>query len=234
MKHTNWIFALLLTLGASAGWSGEPAAQPGILKGEVLEVQDVPNYTYLRLKTADGEVWAAVATAKIAVGSAITLENAELMGDFKSQSLKRTFEQIYFANLPVAPLSEAQAKAAIDNAHAAAAKAKQVDGSIAKASDPDARTVAEIVTSGPDFKDTSVSVRAKVVKYSAGIMGKNWLHLRDGSGAEADASNDLVVTTQEPAELGEVLLVKGIVRKDQDFGAGYAYKVMIEGATLQR
>jgi len=235
MKHTQWIVALLLTLSASAGWSQDPAAAGQVLQGEVLEVQDVPNYTYVRLKTADGEVWVALATAQLKVGQAITIEHAEQIDNFQSQALKKTFDQIYFGNLPVAPLTEAETKARIDSAHAAAARVKQVQNStITKASGADARTVAEIVTSGPDYKDTPVTVRAVVVKYSAGIMGKNWLHLRDGTGSEADASNDLVVTTQEPAELGELLLVKGMVRKDQDFGAGYAYKVMIEGATLHR
>jgi hypothetical protein len=210
-------------------------AQPGTLKGEVLEVQDVPNYTYLRLKTTQGEVWAAVPTAQIALGSEVTLNDAQPMGEFKSQTLKRTFPQIYFASLPAAPTSaEQEAHAGMDiSAHAAAAKPLQA-GDIAKASGADARTVAEILTSTPDFKDTTVTVRAQVVKYSSDIMGKNWLHLRDGTGNQADGSNDLVVTTQESTQIGEVLLVKGMVRRDQDFGSGYSFRVMIEGATLQR
>jgi hypothetical protein len=232
---TTWMMAALLTLGATVGWAQDGAPPLETIKGEVLEVLDVPNYTYIRLKTASSEVWAAVSSAKLAVGAPITLENAVLMDDFQSQALKRTFPQIYFANLPVVPLSEAEVKAAIDSAHAAAAKAKQTEHSpITKASGAEGRTVVEIITSTPNFKDTAVAVRGRVVKYSAGIMGKNWLHLRDGSGSEADATNDLVVTTLEPADMGELLLVKGTVRKDQDFGAGYAYKVMIENATLER
>jgi hypothetical protein len=65
-------------------------------------------------------------------------------------------------------------------------------------------------------------------------MGKNWVHLRDGSGTAVDRTNDILVTTMESAKLAEEVTVRGIVRTDMDFGAGYAYKVLIEEATIQR
>lgn len=71
------------------------------------------------------------------------------------------------------------------------------------------------------------------MKYNAQIMGKNWIHLRDGSGSAANNTHDILVTTSDPAKLGDVVNVKGIVRTEKDFGAGYAYKVLIEEATLQ-
>jgi len=82
------------------------------------------------------------------------------------------------------------------------------------------------------LKDKPVQVNGKVVKYNAGIMGKNWLHLQDGSGAAADNSNDILVTTSASAKLGDVITVSGMVRNNKDFGAGYSYKVLIEDATL--
>lgn len=234
LKHVPWIIAVFLLLGTSAGWSDEPAAAAEKLKGEVLEVQDVPNYTYLRLKTASGETWVAVSSAKLAIGAAVTIENAELIDNFESKALGKTFEQIYFGSLPQVPLSATEAAALVASAHAQAAKAKAAANSpIIKASGADGHTVAEIITHSAELKGHTVSVRAQVVKYSAGVMGKNWLHLRDGSGSKADASDDLVVTTQETAVLGAVLLVTGLVHKDKDFGAGYAYKVLLEEATLQ-
>jgi hypothetical protein len=76
-------------------------------------------------------------------------------------------------------------------------------------------------------------VRGKVVKYNPEIMGKNWVHLRDGTGSTVDNSNDILVTTTNEAKIGEVVTAKGVVRTDQDFGSGYSYKVLIEDATLQ-
>ena len=64
--------------------------------------------------------------------------------------------------------------------------------------------------------------------------GKNWVHLRDGSGKSDDGSNDLLVTTNDSAALGDVVLVKGVVAIDRDLGSGYAYKVLVENAKLQK
>lgn len=105
---------------------------------------------------------------------------------------------------------------------------------VPKASGPDARTVAEIVTKSTELKDKNVLVRGKVVKFSPNILNKNWVHLRDGSGSDADNTNDVLVTTNDQAKIGDVVTVKGVVRIDKDFGSGYSYKVLIEEATLQK
>jgi hypothetical protein len=77
-----------------------------------------------------------------------------------------------------------------------------------------------------------VQVRGQVVKVNLGIMGKNWIHLQDGSGAAADGSNDILVTTQDKAAIGDIVSAKGTVRTDVNVGPGYAYAVMIENATV--
>jgi len=64
-------------------------------------------------------------------------------------------------------------------------------------------------------------------------MGKNWIHLRDGSGSATNNTNDILVTTMSQAKIGDVVTMKGVVHTDKDFGAGYSYKVLIEEATLQ-
>jgi hypothetical protein len=64
-------------------------------------------------------------------------------------------------------------------------------------------------------------------------MGKNWLHVRDGSGSKAAKDNDLTVTTDVVAKVGDVVTVTGTVSVDKDFGAGYAYPVIVENAKLK-
>ena len=76
-------------------------------------------------------------------------------------------------------------------------------------------------------------VAGKVVKFNAAIMGKNWIHLRDGTGDAAKETNDLLVTTQSVAKVGDVVTVSGVVRTNKDFGSGYTYKVLVEDATLK-
>ena len=79
-----------------------------------------------------------------------------------------------------------------------------------------------------------VLVHARVVKISKDIMGKNWLHLQDGSGSSADGTHDIVVTTKDVAGVGDVVHVKGIVRTNVDIGGGYNYAVLIEDASVRK
>jgi hypothetical protein len=223
-----------MTAPAAAGAATAPSVS---VTGKVLEVKNVDSYTYLRLSTENGELWAAVMTAKVKKGSSVTIENGVVMSNFFSKSLKKTFPQVLFGSLAGGSVTAgAPAGHAMGSAYPLV-PSKKLDtineAPVAKANGANARTVAEIVTKSAELKDKPVLLRAKVVKFNGGIMGKNWLHLRDGSGSAEKDTNDILATTAAEAKVGDVVTVKGIVRTDKDFGAGYAYKVMIEEATLQ-
>ena len=208
------------------------AQPPSSIKGEVLETQNVDSYTYLRLKTSDGEVWAAVPSTTVKKGAQVTIGNASTMRNFESKTLKRSFETIVFGQIV-----DANAKATAPQGTSAAATAAPAATPVAKvtkATGPDARTVAEVVTGKAALNTKTVVVRAQVVKVNLGIMGKNWLHLQDGSGSAADGSNDIVVTTQDRVAVGDVVNARGKVRTDLNLGGGYAYAVLIEDATVRK
>jgi hypothetical protein len=231
MKTLLTVCLIVVAASATSVWAGEnPAPVPlsaAVVTGEVLEVKDVDSYTYLLLKTRNGETWAAVNKAPVRPGTQVTIENVMFMKNFESKALKKTFPAIVFGTLGGTDNDMASAHAGV---------AQVADTSpihVPKASGANARTVAEIVTMAAELKDKPVRVRGKIVKYNPAIMGKNWLHLRDGSGAAADNSNDVLVTTSGQAKLGDVVTVTGVVRTDKDFGSGYSYKVLIEEATLQ-
>ena len=81
-----------------------PVTAGGTITGTVSEVIPVESYLYLRLKTADGDVWTAVNQSKLSVGATVTVYNVLPMEQFVSPTLKRTFALIYFGSLqPVAP-----------------------------------------------------------------------------------------------------------------------------------
>ena len=89
------------------------------------------------------------------------------------------------------------------------------------------KTVAEVYAEKDGLADATVVVRGKVVKTNAQIMGKNWLHVRDGSGEEG--TNDLTVTTSGTLpNVGDTVVVTGKVSLNKDFGMGYQYPVIIE------
>lgn len=203
------------------------------LTGKVIERLEASPYCYLRLKTAKGEVWTAVPEAKAEKGSEVTVANAVLMTDFESKTLKRTFAQVYFGTLAT---PGAATPAAGANPHGQADQpAKPVKvGKVAKASGADARTVAEVWAQKQSLKGKTVTVRGKVVKITKGIMGKNWLHLQDGSGDKKKGTNDITATSQAEAAVGGTVTIQGVVRTDKDFGAGYTYAVIIEDAKVTR
>ncbi len=206
----------------------------GSVTGEVLEVQQVDSYTYLRMRTVNGETWGAVPTAQVKKGAVVTLEDITVMNDFESKALKRKFKTVVFGTLAAGPGSAAAKNAPVSPHTGVPKAAEALDVKVPKAVGANARTVGEIMAKPGDVKDKPVLVRGKVVKFSGGIMGRNWIHLRDGSGAAADKTNDLLVTTTEQAKVGDVITAKGVVRVDKDFGAGYVYKALVEDAALQR
>jgi hypothetical protein len=235
-----------------AGSPAPEAAPSASLQGKVVERLDAPPYSYLKLKTAQGEVWAAVPKTDVEKGADVTVAGAMPMKDFESKTLNRKFDVVYFGtvggNAPAAAAPagmggmmgggeggakpDPQAMAA-QHAAAAAGPTEVNVGKVPKASGADARTVSEIWAQRAALKEKPVTVRGKVVKFNAGIMGKNWLHLRDGSGSP-NKDNDITITTDDQTAVGDVVVVKGTVRIDKDFGAGYAYPVIIEDAKLSK
>ena len=232
--------------------SAEAQAAPppsNTLKGKVLERLDAPPYSYLRIRSGSEEVWAAVPKAEVAKGAEVTVVNAMPMANFESKTLKRKFEVVYFGTLegaaapagaapgpgvPPPGMEGAPAGMAQQHAKAAQGPSNVGDVKVAKATGADARTVAEVYAQKGTLKEKAVTIRGKVVKFNPGIMGKNWVHLQDGSGKADKGDNDITVTTQDMTSVGDTVLAKGTVRIDKDFGAGYAYPVIIEEAVYAK
>lgn len=239
---------------ASGAVPAAPEASLVTVSGTVLETMDASDYTYMRLKTASGETWAAVTKTKIAAGDAVTVTNAMVMDGFQSKTLNRTFDRILFGVLakpgeaaagaapapmvaghpPAAGAAAAtKEEMAAQHGQAVGGPADAPDVKVPRAEGPNAKTVAELWAQRATLKGKEVVVKAKVVKVTNSVMGKNWLHVRDGSGAKATKDNDLSVTTDAVVKTGDVVTVTGIVSVDKDFGAGYAYPVIIENAKLK-
>ena len=224
MKRTLLALALLLSPFALAAPAPASTA-PETLQGEVLEAKTVEPYTYLRLRTAKGDVWAAVPQAPVRPGSKVAIFDPAEMRDFQSKGLNRTFDSIYFGVIGM------QANAAA--APATGAANQPVVEPVAKAEGRDAKTVAEVVSGRLALRDKPVTVRARVDRVNRNVMGMNWVHLRDGSGTPAEGNYDLVVTSKESPEVGKVVVARGVVRADIDVGAGHAFKVIVQDASFR-
>jgi len=228
---------LATMLAAHGAWAAESPdlGESMCLSGTVVESNDVDAYTYLRLSTGGGETWAAIDRTAVPTGTEVAITQATVMKDFWSRTLDKTFDWIVFGRLAQSCGSDVHADAGIAFHHAAAsAQAVGTPVNLARADGPNGRTVAEVVAGSATLGDQPVAVRGQVVRYTSGVMGKNWIHLRDGSGTASNGSDDILVVTDGEAGIGEVVLVKGVVRTNRDFGAGYAYKVLIDDARLER
>lgn len=95
-----------------------------------------------------------------------------------------------------------------------------------------AMKVADVFAKKDTIGKEAVKLEGKVVKFNPNIMGSNWLHVQDGSGAEG--TNDIVVTTKSTVAVGDQVEVIGLVSRARDFGAGYKFDVIIENARVTK
>ena len=114
MNRSHFLPALFMLLaacfaGCSRNQASETAApQPGqapVLKsqspfavGMVLETMNASTYTYVRVKTPAGEIWAAANKFNVKVGDKVAVPIDGPMENFKSPSLNRTFPVLYMTS----------------------------------------------------------------------------------------------------------------------------------------
>ena len=154
------------------------------------------------------------------------------MTNFESKTLKRKFDEIIFS---AGPIDKQQAQGEMQTTGSKGKIVATTDNiKVEKASGENAYTVEEVYRNSESLNQKNVAIKAKVVKVSASIMNKNWLHVQDGTGDQSKGTRDLVVTTSDLPAVGDVVTVSGTLAKDKDFGAGYKYNVIMEQATVQR
>ncbi len=242
-----------IAIGAGTGQQGlpmpmlaNPAAMPASpvvpnpaqgdtkITGKVAEMLNAGRYVYIRVESADGTAWAAAPGLEVAVGDTVAFRRGLEMVDYHSKTLDRNFDLVYFVERVdvVDGTPTEAAEPIIPQGHGAdpAAKKPEVDLSgIAKAEG--GKTVGEVFTEKAALAGKEVAIRGKVVKFMSGVMGKNWIHLQDGTAGPA-GEDDLTVTTSGKATVGSVALVRGTLTTDKDFGFGYHYDVILEDATI--
>ncbi|MEW6088076.1 MAG: hypothetical protein AB1498_07195 [bacterium] len=91
-------------------------------------------------------------------------------------------------------------------------------------------TVADVFARKDELNGKSVTLNGKVAKVNLSIMGKNWIHLQDGTGSQG--TNDITITTEGVAQVNDKVTVTGTVVTNKDYGSGYKYDVIIEDAKV--
>jgi hypothetical protein len=216
-----------------AGTPGQAATQQAT--GDVLETMDSGGYTYARMQVGPEEMWFAGPVTPLKVGDKVHVSEGTAMTDFHASSLDRTFKHIVF--LREISVVGAGGGSAPSDPHAGMntgghSKPAPTSGGVTKpiAKADGGHTVEEVFAQKTALSGKQISVRGKVVKYNEAIMGRNWVHIQDGTGAAG--TNDLLVTSSATTKVGDVVVAKGTLALDQDFGAGYNYDVVLENATF--
>lgn len=93
-----------------------------------------------------------------------------------------------------------------------------------------AKTVAALNQNKATLSGQKITAQGKVVKVNNGIMGRNFVHIQDGTGDAS--SNNLIVTSKQTASVGEQVVISGVVVLNRDFGSGYSYPLLIEEASI--
>ncbi len=247
LKLSILVLALTLTLSITPTLASNNALQNKVHKGKVIESMDSGGYTYMHFEENGKKLWVATRLLKVSVGDLIEFGHAAPMKKFFSKTLNRTFEDILFVNrvkvngkltgvgevdmskLPKGHVPIPRKPAGHPKTSGKVKKDVTVEpGSIQKAKD--GYTVAQCFTEKDKLSGNVITIRGKVVKFNSQIMGKNWIHLQDGTGKPG--SDDLTITTQDSANVGDTILVKGKIVYNKNFGSGYKYKVIMEEARI--
>ncbi len=211
----------------------ETKAAPG-KTGKVLETMDAAGYTYVHVDTGSETFWAAAPQFAAKVGDDVVVPEGMPMPDYHSKTLDRTFDMVYFVpNVLVGGAENLTGDLPADhpsmNGGKTVVETTDVDLSGITAAEG-GQTVADIFAKKAELAGKPVKIHGKVVKFTPEIMGKNWIHLQDGTGDAG--TNDLTVTTSAVAQTGDTVTVSGVLVIDKDFGYGYAYDVIIEAADV--
>ena len=206
------------------------ADQSNIHEVVVVEVLQASKYTYLRVKENDSEQWLALPTMQAEIGKTYYYEEGFIMKDFESKDLGRTFETVIFlGGISAEPITAAAEKTALPASHTSKAKAEKKDIAIEPVKD--GITIAELFSNKEKYSGKIVKIRGKVTKFSPAIMGKNWIHLQDGT--DHAGKFDLTITSNIELKVGDTVTVEGKISLDKDFGYGYFYEVIMEEAVVK-
>ena len=195
---------------------------------EVAEVIQGSSYTYIKAKESSGDKWMAVSRQEVQTGVVYYYDEALPMNNFHSKEIDRTFEEIFFVNsISTSPIAQGQMgqmeshMGKVDIQQNSAINIEKEAGEI---------TVAQIFANRGEYSGKETEIRGVVVKVNEQVMGKNWIHIQDGT---SDNGNfDLTVTSADLPNLNDEVTMKGKIILNKDFGYGYIYEVIMEDAKV--
>ena len=202
-----------------------------------VEVLQTTQYTYIRAKEGDKDIWLAVAKMEASSGKTYYFKGGLKMTNFPSKELKRSFDEILFVDkISDKPLpAEEKATAAKADNTGGVTKGTTTDTekkAVTIKHSKDDVTIAKLIENKKTYAGKTVKIKGQVTKFTGGIMKKNWIHLQDGT--DFSGKFDLAITTNEEVKVGDNVTVEGVITLDKDFGFGYFYDLIMEDAKISK
>jgi hypothetical protein len=234
MKINHHFLALLFGLAFTAFSCNlgttrvtEETLPPGTHKVVVDDILHTTTYTYLNVEEKGTAFWIAIPRREdLLKGKTYYYSGGYEMPNFQSKELDRTFETLYL----VQEVTDTPNKST-DIMQAAQSSGKRTplqDEELDIKPEAGEISIAELYSNREGYSGKTVKIRGRVIKYNESIMGKNWAHIQDGS--EFEKNYDLTVTTIDNVKMGDIVSFEGVIYLNKDFGAGYAYEVIMEEA----
>lgn len=232
MKYFQTLILLVAILLSSCQQEAsrvDYAVDPNNREVKVVDVVQASAYTYLEVSEKGEQFWIAVNLIEAKKGDVLHFSQSMEMTDFHSRDLNRTFEKLYFVDdISSSPIPmKGHATQSIPPGSMKSVTGKK---EISVEKPEGAVSIGELFASKASYNQQKIKVAGEVVKVNAAIMGKNWVHLQDGTGDQQNY--DLTITTQDVVRVGDVVVFEGIIAVDKDFGSGYTYNLIMEEAVV--
>ncbi len=212
-KILAFLATLLCSLSLHAG---------DIYEGVVVDSLQGGGYSYLQIEDAKKKYWIAVESVNLEKGTEVRFTEELRAKDFESKALNRKFDELIFA-------SNLQYRTKVSEKGNLAFITEQVEKSPYQQAGT--MSIKEALEKRTSLNGKTITVRAKVVKASQNIMGRNWIHLQDGTGVDKEVGR-IVFTSKELPKVGDIVTATGVVSIDKNFGSGYIYAIIVENTTF--
>jgi hypothetical protein len=233
VKHLIFVFAVITLSAGCKGPLSSPESsetKPGVHKVVVNEVLQAGEYTYLFVSEKSKKIWLAVPAMQASKGDKVSYSGGLVMTDFHSKELNRTFPSVLLLEGVTREPIKGDNSALMSGQHPVQVKTEKMNISIDQGEG--CITIAKLLEAKSEYSGKTVRVKGKITKFNPAILGKNWIHIQDGS--EFTGAYDLTITTDSQVTVGDTVTFEGKIALKKDFGYGYFYDVIMQDAILVR
>ena len=200
----------------------------------VKEILQATRYVYLKVEEGEELFCIAIRKRDVKIGETYYYKRALLKTNFESKENNKLFEKIYLVTNLVQAKNhgndrEIEAKTGSDKLKNYSAESNiAVKKEKVNIEQNGSMKIADLVENYKKYEGKIVQISGKCVKVNANIIGRNWIHIKDGSKDDYD----LVITSDTFVPEGSPITIKATVSLNKDFGAGYQYDLILENGII--